>query len=181
MLGADPELAVLLANSEDRAAGTDALQSVPDARALLVAQPGWQAQLTRADLDLLRRGRPRVRRVFEHAARGEHQASIDMLNALLQHASLRPRLTGGPGRPEFVVVDSLPSVAAAYLSSALVGLATVAATHGTDRLGVCAATGCRDVYLDVSAKGLRRFCSERCANRMHVAAHRARRRDAVTG
>ncbi|HEV7899242.1 MAG TPA: CGNR zinc finger domain-containing protein, partial [Planosporangium sp.] len=37
---------------------------------------------------------------------------------------------------------------------------------------------CGNVYLDSSSNCCRRFCSERCATRSHVAAHRARKRAA---
>lgn len=59
---------------------------------------------------------------------------------------------------------------------AAMGLATVVRTSGIRRLGRCDATACRDVYVDTSRNNRRRFCGETCANRSHVAAHRARQR-----
>jgi len=50
--------------------------------------------------------------------------------------------------------------------------------YGQQRLGLCAADRCADVYADVSAAGRRRFCSPACLNRHKVAAHRSRRRRA---
>jgi predicted RNA-binding Zn ribbon-like protein len=44
---------------------------------------------------------------------------------------------------------------------------------------VCADARCGNVYLDTSSNCCRRFCSERCATRSHVAAHRARKRAAI--
>ncbi|HLU95849.1 MAG TPA: CGNR zinc finger domain-containing protein, partial [Thermobifida alba] len=41
-------------------------------------------------------------------------------------------------------------------------------------LGCCARDGCRTVFVDTSRNGRRRFCSVTCANRVNVAAHRAR-------
>ena len=45
-----------------------------------------------------------------------------------------------------------------------------------DRLRVCAASDCEDVYVDVSKNGSRRFCSTRCSNRTNTAAYRERAR-----
>jgi hypothetical protein len=42
------------------------------------------------------------------------------------------------------------------------------------RLGRCANDGCETVYVDTSRNGRRRFCSTRCATRVHVADHRSR-------
>jgi predicted RNA-binding Zn ribbon-like protein len=62
--------------------------------------------------------------------------------------------------------------------------ATIAGTlaefvaHGrVDRLRVCANPGCREVFVDRSRSGRRRWCDMRtCGNQAKVARHRARRR-----
>ena len=45
-----------------------------------------------------------------------------------------------------------------------------------DRLGVCSASACDRVYVDVSRNGTRRFCSIACQNRVKAAAFRERQR-----
>lgn len=60
--------------------------------------------------------------------------------------------------------------------TAAMGLTTVLCTAGIRRLGRCDSNECRDVYVDTSRNNRRRFCSDGCANRTHVAAHRARQR-----
>jgi hypothetical protein len=60
--------------------------------------------------------------------------------------------------------------------TAAMGLSAVLCTGGVRRLGRCDGSECRDVYVDTSRNNRRRFCSDGCANRAHVAAHRARRR-----
>ena len=45
-----------------------------------------------------------------------------------------------------------------------------------DRLRVCAADDCADVYVDGSKNRSRRFCSTRCSNRTNTAAFRERAR-----
>ncbi|MEU4226797.1 CGNR zinc finger domain-containing protein [Nonomuraea sp. NPDC026600] len=55
-------------------------------------------------------------------------------------------------------------------------LLDVAAAGDWVRLRLCAASPCRDAFIDRSRPGLRQFCSTRCANRAHAAASRARHR-----
>ncbi|MEY9213191.1 CGNR zinc finger domain-containing protein [Thermobifida halotolerans] len=56
------------------------------------------------------------------------------------------------------------------------GLAVALCGAGGHRLGRCARAGCALVFVDTSRNGRRRFCSVTCANRVNVAAHRARSR-----
>ena len=44
-----------------------------------------------------------------------------------------------------------------------------------DRLHVCGSDDCNDVLVDLSKNRSRRYCSTTCANRVNVAAWRARR------
>ena len=48
--------------------------------------------------------------------------------------------------------------------------------EGWQRLGVCSAEGCDDVYVDTSRNASRRYCSNTCASRSTVAAYRARQK-----
>jgi predicted RNA-binding Zn ribbon-like protein len=62
----------------------------------------------------------------------------------------------------------------------LLGLAKLVCDLGPDRLGVCSAAPCTDVFVDTSPNRSRRYCSDRCSSRANVAAYRARKR-AVAG
>lgn len=53
-------------------------------------------------------------------------------------------------------------------------LALVVAGDPAVTLGRCAATGCGNYFVDQSRNRTRRFCSNACASRTTVAAHRAR-------
>ncbi|MEU8247379.1 CGNR zinc finger domain-containing protein [Nonomuraea sp. NPDC048916] len=55
-------------------------------------------------------------------------------------------------------------------------LLDLAADGDWARVRLCAATPCRDAFVDRSRPGRRQFCSTRCANRAHAAASRARHR-----
>jgi predicted RNA-binding Zn ribbon-like protein len=47
---------------------------------------------------------------------------------------------------------------------------------GADRFGTCADPRCGGVFIDTSRNRSRRYCSDRCASRANVAAHRERQR-----
>jgi len=100
----------------------------------------------------------------------------DRLNELLALASPRPYATDHDGelhlhfaRPDADAVEQLTTTVA-------MGLSQVVVQHGWQRLGVCAAEGCGNVYVDTSRNASRRYCSNTCASRSTVAAYRARQK-----
>jgi predicted RNA-binding Zn ribbon-like protein len=101
---------------------------------------------------------------------------MDRLNALLALASPRPYATDHDGelhlhyaRPDADAVEQLTTTVA-------MGLSQVVVQHGWQRLGVCSAEGCGNVYVDTSRNASRRYCSNTCSSRSTVAAYRARQR-----
>ena len=72
-------------------------------------------------------------------------------------------------RPDAPAVEQLTTTVA-------MGLSQVVAQHGWQRLGVCSADACDDVYVDTSRNASRRYCSNTCASRSTVAAYRARQK-----
>lgn len=56
-------------------------------------------------------------------------------------------------------------------------LITVVGALGWARLGICAGSGCQDVYADSAGRGSRRYCSKTCLNRARVRAYRLRHAD----
>ncbi|GAA3180733.1 CGNR zinc finger domain-containing protein [Blastococcus jejuensis] len=101
---------------------------------------------------------------------------LNRLNELLALARPRPYATDHDGelhlhyaRPDAPVLEQLTTTVA-------MGLAQVVVQHGWQRLGICSAEGCDDVYVDTSRNASRRYCSNTCASRSTVAAYRARKR-----
>lgn len=101
---------------------------------------------------------------------------LTRLNALLAQARPRPYATDHDGelhlhyaRPDAPVLEQLTTTVA-------MGLAQVVVQHGWQRLGICSAESCDDVYVDTSRNASRRYCSNTCASRSTVAAYRARKR-----
>jgi predicted RNA-binding Zn ribbon-like protein len=156
------------------------LDEVADLRAALHGQPWWSDRVTGADLRMLRPVADGVRRILEAAVGGGVERVLEETNALLAAHPLRPTLSAGHGSvPQWHVHVADPSAAPAgeVAAAASWGIAQGIVHHGLDRWGRCAADGCGNYFLDTSTNQAKRFCSPRCANRVHVAAHRSRKRD----
>jgi predicted RNA-binding Zn ribbon-like protein len=173
------ERAVALVNTVDPYRQHDTLTTVRDARELLMAQGTSRARrVTHSDLGELRILRGQLREVFDAIDADAPTRGVAILNQLLARYPIRPQITDHDGRGWHLHLSEGASVAAAYGATACMGLATQATEVGVDRLGVCQATPCREVFIDTSTNRSRRYCSDRCATRANVAAYRARRRKA---
>jgi predicted RNA-binding Zn ribbon-like protein len=156
------------------------LENWDDLRDLLAADTWELAHATERDLTALRRAQRRLREIFVLGSTGRAAEAVQELNALLEGHPVQPRISGHDDRDWHMHVTGRgSSVSAEYLAGAIWGLAVRLCESGSDRLGVCADERCGNVYLDTSSNCCRRFCSERCATRSHVAAHRARKRAAL--
>lgn len=131
----------------------------------VAGQPWQTAELVRAANEL--------HAIFGAAERGEPVDSA--INAILDRA--RPWQRASPVGIGFAVTDVRDVLPAAC---ALALLEWIAA-YGTERIGVCDAGRCVDVFADASAAGHRRFCSATCSNRHRVAQYRARQREQTRG
>lgn len=108
------------------------------------------------------------------------EGTVAAVDGALAQLSVRPRLSTHDGRPPHLHFErDEADVVERIRVNVTMGLARVVAQDGPDRLGRCAATGCARVFVDTSRNGRRRFCAPACANRTHVAEHRARRRGAT--
>lgn len=120
---------------------------------------------------------------------------MDLLNALMMEFPVSPQISGhefrddggtsrssraesGGGRPKWHmhIADHAANATAGFTATACMGLAFHLTELGVERLGICEARPCRNVYLDTSTNRSRRYCSDRCATRANVAAYRARKR-----
>ena len=72
--------------------------------------------------------------------------------------------------------DAVDPPVARLAADTVIGLTRALERYGIERLRECAASPCREAFVDASRNGARRFCSHRCANRTNVAAFRERRR-----
>ena len=151
-------------------------------RALFSADQAWMRdEVLEKDVPVFRRAQRRLRDVFEYGTSGRDTDAVTELNALLEAFPVQPRISGhDSGDWHMHVTSRGASVSAEYLAGAVWGLSVWLCEYGSARFGICADERCGNVYLDTSSNNCRRFCSERCATRSHVAAHRARKRAATS-
>jgi predicted RNA-binding Zn ribbon-like protein len=166
------DVALRLANAD--------LDSVEEVRAALHEEPWWSERVTERDVRALRKVAAGLRHALEGAVNGDAALVLRETNALLAAHPLRPRLSGGHDESEpnwhVHVADPDEPPATEVAAAASWGLAQGIVAHGLERWGRCAADGCGNYFLDTSTNRAKRFCSVRCANRMHVAAFRSRKR-----
>lgn len=127
---------------------------------------------TARELMAVRRLRTAVRAVFEAASPA---SAGERIAAMLAGARLEPVMIAS--RKGSRLDWSIPvevGVVLALRSAVAFNLAYLVAERGFDRLRICGAAPCADVFLDVSRPGGQRFCGPRCATRTRVAAYRAR-------
>lgn len=100
----------------------------------------------------------------------------EVVNALLARVEVRPHLTDHDDRGHHLHYETPDAdLVARVRANTLMGLAVLLCDEH-ERIGTCDASGCDRAWVDTSRNARRRFCSTSCANRTHVAAHRARRR-----
>jgi predicted RNA-binding Zn ribbon-like protein len=174
----DPvNLAVELVNTVGWVSGTEYLQSVDDLVGLLDQHAGaWRDSLpppVADDVAGVRRLRGRLRDVFD--ANDAHAAAAQINRLLSDHKAV-PSLSTHDDTPHLHFEAEDGSLTDALAVVAAMGLATVIADYGLERLGICQSQECRDVYVDTSRNRSRRHCSDKCRIRENVAAHRQRQR-----
>ena len=171
------ELGVDLVSSEpDELEPGDPLASLDGLRGFLEQRQAWLVDhAVEADLAPLRRLRKDLRVVFDATADGRSADAVGQLNDLLQRHRPRASISGHDDSDWHLhVADMSDSVAVQVAADAVMGLTMVFLDLGARRFGQCADPRCSGVFLDTSRNRSRRYCSDRCATRANVAAHRLR-------
>jgi predicted RNA-binding Zn ribbon-like protein len=166
------DVALRLANAD--------LAEVDGLREALHEEPWWAERVHEADLRALRPVADRLRRVLSAAVAADRSSVQQETNALLAAHPLRPQLSSGHGEKEnwhVHVADPGQPPATEVAAASSWGIAQGIVHYGLERWGRCAAEDCGNFFLDTSTNRAKRFCSQRCANRVHVAAFRSRKRD----
>lgn len=150
-------------------------ERLPDAEALrrFLGEHGIDARSNRHDLQRCRALRRRLLQVLTAPTAAD---LIARLNALITEvntgAELVARADAGwalalTPRPRFRLDE--------HLAAAAVGeLVDLVSTVGPERIRACNAAPCREIFVDTSRNGRRRYCSRRCANRLNATKHRHR-------
>ncbi|MFE9420574.1 CGNR zinc finger domain-containing protein [Streptomyces griseofuscus] len=180
------QTAVDLANTLRPIKGEDALETVEQLREFLddhpVAEPPGPAanqgtgprHPTRADLAEVRALRETVREVLERASADAGEAAA-LINDGLRRSRATPVLRHEDDRWWTEVTSDTDRCSAHLAATTLSALASVIATLGPARLGVCAGPTCRATFVDLSRNGSKQYCTRTCAHRASVAAYRSRR------
>ncbi|WP_406635496.1 CGNR zinc finger domain-containing protein [Amycolatopsis sp. WGS_07] len=169
------QTAVDLANTLKPVKGEDALETVEQLRDFLDDHLAAMSsrRLTRVDLAEVRELRATVREVLERANEDAVEAA-DLINDGLRRNRATPVLRHEDGRWWTEVTADADSCSAHLAAATLSALASVIATLGPERLGVCAGPHCRATYVDLSRNGSKQYCTRNCAHRASVAAYRSR-------
>jgi predicted RNA-binding Zn ribbon-like protein len=132
---------------------------------------------TRTELDAVRALRPRLAALWT----SEQDGVVEIVNGLLREARALPQLVRHDEWDYHMHATSPDQPLAQRMQvEAAMAFADVVRAGALDRLRVCAADDCADVYVDLSKNRSRRFCGSSCGNRANVAAYRERRRAATT-
>ncbi|MET0234987.1 MAG: CGNR zinc finger domain-containing protein [Kibdelosporangium sp.] len=165
------DVAVRLANAD--------LTDVSALQEALFEQPWWAERLTAQDLTALQPVAAGLRTVLASAIAGDPAGVRSAVNSLLETYPLRPQLSAGhTSEPNWHIHVADPDAppATEVAAAAAWGIAQGIVRLGLERWGQCADANCENYFVDTSTNRAKRYCSARCANRVHVAAHRSRQR-----
>ncbi|MBW1604178.1 CGNR zinc finger domain-containing protein [Streptomyces sp. JJ66] len=137
-------------------------------------------ELTEADVAAVRRVRDRIGQIF---AAPDVRGAAALVNSLVAQAGTTPQLTDHDGHDWHVHYFAPGASVADHLAAdGGMALGFLLVAGELERLRRCAAPDCRRAFIDLSRNRSRRYCDSRtCGNRLHVAAYRARQRDAAQG
>jgi predicted RNA-binding Zn ribbon-like protein len=162
------DLAVRLVNTEtpegDRLGDLDAL------RELLTAGPHLAGRVGRPELEAMVQLRADLRAIFEAVTAGDEDRAAEGLNSLLLQHPVHPQVSAHDGQRWHLHITEGGSVPDRYAAGAAMGLAVYISAEGLDRLAICRAAPCRNVFIDTSSNRSRRYCSDECAGRAEPAA-----------
>ena len=163
--------AAALVNTQQR---DQDLLADPAALDAFVQQWGWTGSRGGdvAELNAVRRLRPRLRSLWEL----DEDGVVEQVNRMLRETGALPQLVAHDDwayhlhatPPQAPLADRMAVEAA-------MAVVDVVRQRELERLTTCDADGCESVLVDLTKNRSRRYCSSSCANRVNVAAFRARR------
>lgn len=151
-------------------------EPLPDIAALDAFLDAWSWTGVRAgtlaEVDAVNALRPRLRALWLH----DEDGVAELVNTLLREAGALPQLVRHDGWSYHLhATPSDAPLADRMAVEAAMAMVDVVRQGELGRLLRCAAPDCDDVLVDLSKNRSRRFCSTTCANRVNVAAFRARK------
>ncbi|MGS2586846.1 CGNR zinc finger domain-containing protein [Streptomyces hebeiensis] len=121
------------------------------------------------------------RRFTEVVAAPDPRTAAELINRLVAAAGTTPQLTDHDGYDWHVHYFAPGASVADHLAAdGGMALAFMVVAGERERLRRCGAPDCGHAFVDLSRNRSRRYCDSRtCGNRLHVAAYRARRKEAA--
>ncbi|WP_067469018.1 CGNR zinc finger domain-containing protein [Actinomadura macra] len=168
-----------LINTSAAASGAEELDGLPGLRAFIGRNAFSDVpDLTEADVAQARRLRDQFHAVFRAT---DVPTAVRLVNEVIGGVRATPHLTDHDGYDWHVHFFAPGAPMGEHLAADCgMALAYVVAAGELDRLRTCEAPDCSRVLVDLSRNRCRRYCDSRtCGNRMHVAAYRARQREAA--
>ncbi|MFJ9681531.1 CGNR zinc finger domain-containing protein [Streptomyces sp. NPDC101194] len=135
-------------------------------------------ELDEKDLRAVRDVRTRFAAIF---ATDDARTAASLVNTLVAAAGTTPQLSNHDDYDWHVHYFAPDASIADHLAADCgMALAFIVVAGEQERLRRCEAPDCRHAFVDLSRNRSRRYCSSRtCGNRLHVAAYRARRKEAA--
>lgn len=148
----------------------ESLHTVADLQVLVGDAPLARLSFDESDVAEIRLIRQQLRSFFQETST---DALEEALNQALQSVKVGIRVDASTGQGLLALpAESRPS--RQLYAGALISLAWAFNEYGGERFRACQAAPCKDVFIDTSKNGQRRFCGPRCANRAHSRAYRER-------
>jgi predicted RNA-binding Zn ribbon-like protein len=167
-------LAIDLANTLDPYLAEPERLSDAEALRRFLAEHGVDAPAARHDLQRCRALRGRLIHLLTAPSAAGLVARLNAIIAeVFTGAEVVARAGGGwtlapTPRPRRRLDERLAAIAVGELVD-------LVSTVGPERIRACNAAPCREIFVDTSRNGRRRYCSRRCANRLNATQHRHRR------
>ena len=139
-----------------------------------VAAQRWTGSRTHdaAELRQVHALRPRLEALWHT----DEDGVVEIVNTLLRESRALPQLARHDAWAYHLHATSADQPLADRMAvEAAMAVVDVVRAGELTRMSVCAAPDCDDVLVDLSKNRSRRFCNTTCANRVNVAAFRARR------
>jgi predicted RNA-binding Zn ribbon-like protein len=172
----DTEVALMTAAALINTAGEpDTLSTVQDLTAFYRDQ-GWTGSRVgdTSELEQVRALRPRLRALWV----AEVEELVEGVNALLREAQALPQVVRHGGYDWHLHATGQHQPLSTRMSvEAAMALVDVIRMGESQRLRVCVAPDCDDVFMDLSRNRSRRFSDVTCSNRVAAAAYRSRQSD----
>ncbi|MFF0426085.1 CGNR zinc finger domain-containing protein [Streptomyces sp. NPDC004520] len=168
-----------LMNTAPQGERADELADVQELHAFLEAhEVSGVGDLGPEDLRAVRGVREKFAAVFSAP---EARIAALLINQLVAGAGTTPQLTDHDGYDWHVHYFAPGASVADHLAADCgMALAFIVVAGEQERLRRCEAPDCGRAFVDLSRNRSRRYCDSRtCGNRLHVAAYRARRKEAA--